>query len=189
MLPHTILILAAIFSAVTAHAGTWSLKQRNDQRIVEAAGAAAVGDVRVNAFLSLSCNKTGATVARLDCTISDADNVTNVFDLRPFEGPYAPAQARALVSVELEGGSPAQPLLAHASGWMSAEHPGGFGFGVGGRPNESKALSRLIKRMGREGTLLRIGINSFTKPQRTIVAEFPLAGSREALAALADSCR
>lgn len=189
MLPRTSIILAAVFFAVTAHAGTWSLRQQNDQSIVEATGTAAVGDLSVKAFLSLSCNKKGAPVAWLDCTISDADTVTKVFDLTPFEGPYAPAQAKALVVIELEGGSPTQPLLAHASGWMSAEHAGGFGLGVGGRPNESKKLSQLIKRMAREGTLLRIRIHSFTQPQRTIVSEFPLAGSREAFAALTDSCR
>jgi hypothetical protein len=188
MLPRTIIIIVAVFSAATAHAGAWSLRQQNDQRIVEATGTAAVADLYVNAFLSLSCNKKGAPVAWLDCTISDADNVTKVFDLMPFEGPYAPAQAKALITIELEG-SPANPLLAHASGWMSAEHAGGFGFGIGGRTNESKALSQLIKRMGREGTLLRIRINSFTKPQRTMVMEFPLAGSREAFTALAESCR
>ncbi len=189
MLPRTIIILAAVFFAVAAHAGAWSLRQQNDQRIVDATGTAAVGDLSVKAFLSLSCNKQGAPMAWLDCTIANADNVTKVFDLRPFEGPYAPAQAKALVTIELEGGSPAQPLLAHASGWMSAEHAGGFGFGIGGRAKESKALSQLIKRLAREGTLLRIRINSFTKPQRTIVSEFHLAGSREAFAALTDSCR
>ena len=174
---------------MAAHAGAWSLKQQNDPAIVEAAGTAVVGDLRVKAFVSLSCNKKGAPVAWLDYTISDADNVTKLFDLMSFEGPDAPAQARALVSLELEGGSPAQPLLAHASGWMSSEHAGGFGFGVGGQTSESKALSQLIKRMAREGTLLRIRINPFTKQHPGIVSEFPLAGSREAFTALSGSCR
>lgn len=78
-------------------------------------------------------------------------------------------------------------MLAHANGWMSTEHAGGFG--IGGRAKESKALSQLIKRMASEGTLLRIRIHSFTEPQRTIMSEFPLAGSREAFAALTDPCR
>ncbi len=184
-----IILFISIFSAVAAHAGTWNLKQQNDQPVVETTGTAAVGDMRVKAFVSMSCNKKGAPVAWLDYTISDADNVTKIFDLMQFEGPDAPAQARALVSLELEGGSPAQPLLAHASGWMSSEHAGGFGFGVGGRTNESKALSQLIKRMAREGTLLSIRINPFTKQQPAIVAEFPLAGSREAFTALSGTCR
>lgn len=62
-----LIILVAVFFAVTAHAGTWSLRQQNDQRIVDATGTAAVGDLRVNAFLSLSCNKQGAPMAWLDC--------------------------------------------------------------------------------------------------------------------------
>ena len=185
----TITILATIFFAASAHAGTWSLKQKNGGPLVEANGTAAVGDLRVNAFLGFSCNKKGDPVAWLDYTIADADNVTKVFDLEPFEGPDAPAQAKALVTIELEGGSMAQPLPAHASGWYSSEHPGGFGFGVGGRSSESKALSQIIKRMAGEGTLLRIRISSFGKPQRTIVSEFPLAGARQAFTALAASCR
>jgi hypothetical protein len=184
----SILILIVIFSAVPAPAGTWSLKQ-NDKSILETTGTAAVGALQVKAYVSLSCNKKGNPVAWLDYTISDADNVAKIFDLDAFEGPDAPAQSKALVTIELEGGSPGQPLLAHASGWMSSEHAGGFGFGVGGLAKESTALLHMIKRMAREGTLLRIRISSFGKPQRTIVSEFPLAGSREAFTALAASCR
>ena len=189
MMQKTLIILIMIFCAVSAQAGTWSLKQKNGDPVVEATGTAAIGDLRVNAFLNFSCNKKGEPVAWLDYTIADADKVTKVFDLEPFEGPDAPAQAKALVTIELEGGSPAKPLIAHASGWMSSEHAGGFGFGVGGIAKESQALSQIIKRMAGEGTLFRIRISSFGKPQRTMVSEFPLGGSREAFKALAATCR
>jgi hypothetical protein len=185
----TILAFIVVFSAASAQAGAWSLMQKNGEPVVEATGTAAIGDLRVNAFLSFSCNKKGEPAAWLDYTIADADKVTKVFDLEQFEGPDAPAQAKALVTIELEGASPAKPLTAHASGWMSSEHAGGFGFGVGGVAKESKELSLIIKRMAIEGTLFRIRIYSFGKPQRILVSEFPLGGSREAFKALSAVCR
>ena len=121
--------------------------------------------------------------------MSDADKVSKSFDLAPFEGPDAPAQSRALVSVELPGDAGAPALRAHASGWYSAEHAGGFGFGIGGNPAESKALSRLFKRMAQGGSMLKIRVDSFQKNQGAIIAEFSLAGSHEALSRLVKLCR
>ena len=189
MLQKILIMLIVICCAASAHAGSWSLKQKNGDPVVEATGTAAIGDLRIHAFLNFSCNKKGEPAAWLDYTIADADKVTKVFDLEPFEGPDAPAQAKELVTIELEGGGPAKPLLAHASGWMSSEHEGGFGFGVGGVAQESQALSQIIKRMATGGSLFRIRITSFGKPQRTLVSEFPLGGSRDAFKALAATCR
>lgn len=184
----TFLALVAVVSAANGGA-PWTAKTGSDQRVVETTGTALVGDLRVNSFLSLSCNRTGVPVAWLDYTVSDSDTVMKSFDLSSFEGPDAPAQSQQLVSIELAGGNAPRALRAHASGWLSAEHTGGFGFGIGGQPRESEKLSKLITQMTREGTVLRIRITSLDKPHRTIVSEFPLAGSREALTTLATFCR
>ncbi len=182
-------ILAAAAMAAAAATGEWTAKPGTDGVTVETIGTAQVGDVHTGAFLSVTCNRTRAPVAWLDYTIAEADKVSKVFDLSPFEGPDASAQARALVSVELVGDTAARPLIAHQSGWYSAEHEGGFGFGIGGGTKESKALAALIKRMAKSGTALRIHVASFDKPPRSIVSEFPLSGSRDALASLAKGCR
>jgi hypothetical protein len=87
-----VLLLAIV--AVARAADTWRARGDADQRVVETTGTATVGDLRVAAFLNLSCNRTGAPVAWLDYTIADADTVTKVFDLAPFEGPDAPAPGR-----------------------------------------------------------------------------------------------
>ena len=183
-----LVILVTVAPAMAGAPGTWTEKPGSDGRSVETSGIAVVGDLRVDAFLSLLCNRTGAPVAWLDFTITEADKVTKIFDLSSFEGPDAPAQSRALVSIELVG-TKSQTVVAHQSGWYSAEHEGGFAFGVGGNTKESKALAAIIKRMAQEGTALRIRIAAYDQPQRTIVSELPLSGSRQALAALAKVCR
>jgi len=183
-----VVILVTAAAAMAAPAGTWDAKAGSDGQTVETSSTATIGGLRVDAFLSLLCNRTGAPAAWLDLTIAEADKVTKTFDLSPFEGPDAPAQSRALVAIELVG-SKGQSLSAHQSGWYSAEHDGGFGFGVGGSAKESKALAAIIKRMAREGTALRIHVSSFGEPRRTIIAEFPLSGSRQALMTLSKHCR
>jgi len=188
MFLRTVVVLVGLVAAASA-GETWTAKGDADRRVVETTGSAQVGGLRVDAFVSLSCNRTGAPVAWLDYTVADADNVTKSFDLSSFEGPDAPAQSKQLVTLELVDGKVLQTLHAHASGWYSAEHTGGFGFGIGGAPAESRQLAELIKRATREGTVLRIRVTAFDAPAHTITSEFPLAGARDALASLAATCR
>jgi hypothetical protein len=185
---HVSLMLIAFRPTVSA-AAPWTVKDRNGQRIVETVGAAQVGNLQVDAFLSLLCNQVGEPIAWLDYTVSDIDQVAKSFDLLNFEGPDAPAQSKQLVSIEIEGDKASQTLHAHASGWASAEHTGGFGFGIGGLPAESAHLSKLIHQMAREGTVLKIQVTSFARPQHIIESEFPLTAAREALTTLAAFCR
>jgi hypothetical protein len=188
---HSFIILFVIscFCASSAQAGGWSLKQKNGGPVIEAEGTASAGDLRVKAFLNLSCNTTGSIFGWLDYTVADADKITKYFDLEPFEGPDATAQKKDLVTIELAGAAKPQALKYRASGWYSAEHENAFGFGIGGYEKESRALSKLFKQIAREGTLLKITVTSYGKPQQTIIAEFPLNGSREAFTALAAQCR
>lgn len=181
--------MALVSAAAMADPGAWTARDEHGERSAEATGTAAVGELRVPAFLRLACNRTGSVVAWLDFTIAEAEKVTKLFDLDPFEGPDAPAQSHPLVSIEVLGDPSARPLIAHASGWYSAEHAGGFGFGVGGLPGEARALSALIKRLAHQGSALRLSIRSAGSSPHRIVAEFSIVGSREALLKLAEVCR
>ena len=182
-------LMVLVSAAAMADPGALTLHDEHGARSIDATGSAAVGDLRVPAFLRLGCNRTGRILGWLDFTIAEAEKVTNLFELEPFEGPDAPAQSRPLVSIELLGDPSARPVIAHASGWYSTEHAGGFGFGVGGLNSESRKLSALFKRLAHQGSALRLTIRSAGSSPQHIISEFSIVGSRDVLLKLAEVCR
>jgi hypothetical protein len=170
--------IVLFFSQVSAETPDWKLKRYESGTSVETAGTAEINELRVNASLGLACNKNGAW---LKFAIADYEKIQKIFDIRIFEGPSAPTRSLPLTTIEIEGSSPVQSMSIRQNGFISVANR--FVFETGGVD-----LEQFYKRMTAKGNLLRIRIKSYRNPKQFIISEFPLSGSREAMAEFAASC-
>jgi hypothetical protein len=182
-------ILIGIFSillfssGISAETSEWKLEHNNNSTSVETTGTAEINKLSVKAVLRLQCNKNMAT---LGLEIADFQKAQNVFDLDNFEGPSAPARTVPLTFIDLVSAHSTQSTRFAQNGFYSVEPR--FVFQISQVQANSVALAQLYRRMVTEGILLRIRIRSFQDPYHFIIAEFPLSGSRKAIASLTSAC-
>jgi hypothetical protein len=171
-------------SGISAETSEWKLEHNKNSTSVETTATAEINyELRVEAVLRLQCNKNMAT---LGFEIADFQKAQNVFDLDNFEGPSAPARNVPLTFIDLVSAQPTQSSRFTQNGFYSVEPR--FAFTISQVEANSVALAQLYRQMVTEGNLLRIRIRSFQDPYRFIIAEFPLSGSRKAIASLTSTC-
>ncbi len=140
-------LLSAFCAASANHAHADALKS------VHLSGNATtpVGERPAQLYLYCQPDKNGTL--GLELTLRDADGIKG-FDFAPFEGPDAPAAAKALSHLHASGGSDDIDAQMAANGWYSAEITGGFVFGLNQITGKPGKLSDIVQVLSKPNSRL-----------------------------------
>jgi hypothetical protein len=131
-----------------------------------------VGERPVQLYLYCQPDKNGTL--GLELTLRDADSIKG-FDFAPFEGPDAPAAAKALSHLHASTGSDDIDAQLAANGWYSAEITGGFVFGLNQVTGKPGKLSDIVQVLSKPNSRLSWKQQSYVETGIPLDARFNIA--------------
>ena len=131
-----------------------------------------VGERPAQLYLYCQPDKNGTL--GLELTLRDADSIKG-FDFAPFEGPDAPAAAKALSHLHATGGSDDIDAQMAANGRYSAEITGGFVFGLNQITGKPGKLSDIVQVLSKPNSRLSWKQQSYVKTGVPLDARFNIA--------------
>jgi hypothetical protein len=146
-------------------------------------------DQERRAFLHVDCSPDRDGGALSIELVAAAANTRKDFDYEDFEGPDAPAGAKALSHIAWTTAAGTTEITHAAAGWYAPEPPESFMFGVSQISHHREEPARLIAAIGAEPGRLVWTQTGFDDAKRQLVASFELdAAAVKRLHNAASSC-
>jgi len=160
-------LLAATVALVVSGAAHAELFKFNQAGTVQIDG----GAVR-NATLNLLCSPDADGGAlSIELVVPEA-NTRKDFDYDDFEGPDAPAGAKALSHLVWTGSGDSVQITHAAAGWYAPEPPDSFMFGISQMSHQRKPPAKLVAATASGAGKLVWTQTGFDKATRQLVATF-----------------
>ena len=164
----------------------WQIKKQDNGVVAEAAAEAKTPDGPARSTLSFQCTSGKGGASTIEFTVAGAVAMKG-FDFDEFEGPDAPAQRHALVT--LTAHRPAGDLVIRTSctGFYTVSDEG-FAFEVTTMANVHGKVSKLSDALIHGATSISIRIRGLKHAEKTIEATFPADGAPAILGQIMAGC-
>jgi hypothetical protein len=174
------------YAGPSKFANAWQLKNQDNGVVAQAAAEAKTPDGQARSTLSFQCTSGKGGASTIEFVVAGAVAMKG-FDFDEFEGPDAPAQRHALVT--LTAHRPAGDLVIRTSctGFYTVSDEG-FAFEVTTMANVHGKVSRLSDALIRGATSISIRIRGLKHVEKTIAATFPADGAPAILGQIMAGC-
>ena len=174
------------FAGPYKSANAWQIKNQDNGVVAEAAAEAKTPDGPARSTLSFQCTSGKGGASTIEFTVAGAVAMKG-FDFDEFEGPDAPAQRHALVTLTAHRRAGDLVIRTSCTGFYTVSDEG-FAFEVTTMANVHGKVSQLSDALIHGATSISIRIRGLKHAEKTIEATFPADGAPAILGQIMAGC-
>jgi hypothetical protein len=164
----------------------WQIKKKDNGLVAQAAADAQTPDGPAKSTLSFQCTTGKGGASTIEFVVFNAVNMKG-FDFYEFEGPDAPAQRHALVTLTAHRPAGDLAIRTSCTGFYTVEDEG-FAFEVTTMAYVHGKVSQLSDALIHGATSISIRIRGLKHAEKTIEATFPADGAAATLGQIMAGC-